>query len=402
MLSKEKKIKLEANIRKYYLSSFVTALWFSAAVFILFYQHFGLSYFQIGVIEMSIALFALFLEVPSGAFADIVGRKWSVTLGMLGLAGGLLAFGLSNGFMGFLFASLVIAVGASFLSGADTALLYDTLKCLGREKEFLKIKSTLVLFFYAGITLATYFGVKMFSVNIRLPYYASCVIFLIGALIAVSMEEPYQCKTKFSAKRQLKQMKDGFFQLVKHDKLIWLTLMGICLGIFVSFFHNIVAQPYVLSLGFEVEQFGWIFTSIFLITGLFMSQAVRIEKYFGEKKSFYGMIFMQFVTFLLMYMFSVKLAVLLVLLQYMMWEYNDVLMQTYMHEHIKSSHRATVISIQRMIFGSVVVFVYLILGKLTDMYTMSTTFMVSAIAVLIVGLSLLHVRYSKKLWKKLD
>jgi len=402
MLSKEKKIKLESNIRKYYLASFVTSLWFSAAIFILFYQHFGLTYFEIGVIEMSIALFALFMEVPSGAFADIVGRKWSTTLGMVGIAFGLLMFGLSSGFAGFLVASFVIAIGASFLSGADTALLYDTLKCLGREKEFLKIRGTLVLFFYLGITIATYLGVIMFEVNVRLPYYAIFVVFMLGAVIAASMEEPCKCSVKFSVKSQIKQMKDGFFQLVKHDKLIWLTLMGICLGIFVSFFHNIIAQPYVQSIGFNVSQFGVVFAGIFLITGLLMTQASKVEKYLGDKKSFYIMIFLQFLTFLMMYFFNVKYAILLVLLQYMMWEYNDVIMQAYMHEHIKSSHRATVISIQRMIFGSVVVFVYLILGKLTDIYSMSTTFMVSAIAVLIVGMSLLHVRYSRKLWRKLD
>ncbi len=402
MLLKENKIKLEANIWKFYILSFVSSLWFSSAIFILYYQSFGLSYFQIGFIEMAIALFALLLEVPSGAFADLIGRKWTVLLGMVGLSLGMLAFGLAQGIASLVFASFVIAIGASLISGADVALIYDSLKGIGREKEFLKIRSKCVLIFYSAITIAAVVGGYLFSLNIRLPYYVSAATLGLTSLFILSMQEPYISKKRYNISRHIKQMKEGLNQLIKHEKLLWLTLMGICLGIFVSFFHNIIAQPYVRSLGFPASQLGIIFGVIFLATGLFISQAARIEKLFGEKKSFYGLIILQFATFIVMSVFSAKIAVILVFVQYIVWEYNDILLQTYMHEHIKSSHRATVISIQRMIFGIAVVFIFLLFGKLSDIYSMSTVFIISAVSVLILGLGLLHVRYSRKIWRKLD
>jgi predicted MFS family arabinose efflux permease len=99
---------------------------------------------------------------------------------------------------------------------------------------------------------------------------------------------------------------------------------------------------------------------------------------------------------------SAKSAVLLVLLIYMMWEFSDLIIQQYMHEHIKSSHRATVISIQRMVYGILVVITYLLLGKLTDIYSMKTTFILSACLVLALGSGLLYIRYKRKVWRKLD
>ena len=357
MLSEEKKRKLEGNIWKFYVLSFVSSLWFSSAIFILYYQSFGLNYFQIGFLEMSIALFALFLEVPSGAFADLIGRKWTVMIGMVGLSAGMLALGLAAGFFSLLFACFILAIGASMISGADIALIYDSLKNIGREKEFLKIRSRCVLVFYSAITIAAAAGGYMFSINIRLPYYLSAVTFGITAFFMLSMQEPYIIKKRYNIARHIKQMKEGLRQLVRHEKLMWLTIMGICLGIFVLFFHNIVAQPYVLGLGFKVEHLAVVFAGIFLATGLIISQAPKIEKSLGEKKSFYAMVVLQFITFLLLASLAGKYVVFIVLLQYVMWEFTDVLMQTYMHEHIKSSHRATVVSIQRMIFGIVVVFV---------------------------------------------
>ncbi len=402
MLSEENKTRLEANIWKFYVLSFVSSLWFSSAIFILYYQSFGLSFFQIGFIEMSIALFALLLEVPSGAFADLIGRKWSVLLGLAGLGAGMLAFGLAQGIASLLFASFVIAVGASFISGADMALIYDSLKGLGRESEFLRIRSRFVLVFYSAITIAAVVGGYLYSMNIRLPYYVSAATFAVSAVFMLSMQEPYKSKKRYNLARHIKQMKEGLNQLIKHEKLLWLTLISIVLGVFIGFFHNIIAQPYVRSLGFPAEQLGIIFGVIFMTTGFFMWKAAKIENWLGEKRSFYALVFGQAAVLMLMALISVKSAVIFILFIYIMWEFSDLIIQQYMHEHIKSSHRATVISIQRMIFGIAVIFIYLAFGKLSDIYSMATVFIVSAIAVLVLGLGLLHARYSRKIWRKLD
>ena len=47
---------------------------------------------------------------------------------------------LASGFYGFLLAEITLGLGSSFLSGADTALLYDTLLDEGRVDENKKIQ----------------------------------------------------------------------------------------------------------------------------------------------------------------------------------------------------------------------------------------------------------------------
>ena len=81
------------------------------------------------------------LELPTGWFADRVGHRVSLIVGSSVQVAGMLWCWLGQGIPGLLTASVLIALGDSFRSGADQALLYRTCLVLDREATFQKIEA---------------------------------------------------------------------------------------------------------------------------------------------------------------------------------------------------------------------------------------------------------------------
>lgn len=81
------------------------------------------------------------LEVPTGWVADRLGHRRSLIIGSFIQVCGMLAFWLAASTPVLLAATLLVALGDAFRSGADEALLYRTCAALGREAEFQAIEA---------------------------------------------------------------------------------------------------------------------------------------------------------------------------------------------------------------------------------------------------------------------
>jgi MFS family permease len=96
----------------------------------------GFSFTQVTAAESLFLIGVIALEVPTGAIADRFGRRVSLGLGALCLASSVTIFAFTTSPL-VLFASFAWwAVASTLMSGADMALLYDTLKAGGREHEY--------------------------------------------------------------------------------------------------------------------------------------------------------------------------------------------------------------------------------------------------------------------------
>src|SRR5258708_33876081 len=113
-----------SNVRKFYIASVLGGFAiFYNGVETLYYRHFHLSFGQIGFLVSASLIATLTFEIPTGAFADVYGKKKSMLIAsLITLVGlGFLAFGGSLG----LFAAgfILVGVGRAFYSGAGYAFL---------------------------------------------------------------------------------------------------------------------------------------------------------------------------------------------------------------------------------------------------------------------------------------
>lgn len=69
------KKKLERNIKIDYVSRFLANFDFSGAIWVLYLAYKGMNLWQIGILEGIFHVVSFLSEVPSGAAADLWGRK---------------------------------------------------------------------------------------------------------------------------------------------------------------------------------------------------------------------------------------------------------------------------------------------------------------------------------------
>jgi MFS family permease len=106
---------------------------FPMAVITLFWKdEIGLSLTEILTLQVFFSLASVVMEYPSGYVSDRLGYRWALitacVFGLLGWGWYLAA----ETFWGVLQAELMLGVCYAFISGSDTALLFETLRAAGR------------------------------------------------------------------------------------------------------------------------------------------------------------------------------------------------------------------------------------------------------------------------------
>ena len=76
---------LKNNIWKFYIYKILRNIVFFVPIIVLFWQENGLSMTEVMVLQSFFALAIVFLEVPTGYFADVFGRKRSLILAGIGI-----------------------------------------------------------------------------------------------------------------------------------------------------------------------------------------------------------------------------------------------------------------------------------------------------------------------------
>ncbi|HBZ70683.1 MAG TPA: hypothetical protein DEP35_13500 [Deltaproteobacteria bacterium] len=140
MLPDPQRRAFESNVWKSYLYGFLTDLPLTAPIWVLYLRDArGFSLTQIAWLEVPLFLLITFAEVPTGAVADRFGRKVSLLIGSALLAVAIAVYGIASSYLLILVSNLAWGLAFTFRSGADTALLYDSLARVGREGEFQRI-----------------------------------------------------------------------------------------------------------------------------------------------------------------------------------------------------------------------------------------------------------------------
>ncbi len=125
---------MKSNIYKLYVINLVKNMMFFSSVTVPFFLDWArVDYTRIFLLEASFSFWMFVLEIPTGIVADKYGRKYSIALGGIFSAVSFALFGLVNNYGVFFLADFICVVGITLMSGADKALLYDTLIAIGED-----------------------------------------------------------------------------------------------------------------------------------------------------------------------------------------------------------------------------------------------------------------------------
>lgn len=175
-------------------------------------------------------LASVFLELPTGALADLLGRKLVTTLGLFIQGASWIIVSQTQNVVWLWVGYTISQIGTTFVSGANTALLYDSLKELKKENTFNVFLSQNELVYRVGITISTFIGGYAFLINQRVPYILVGVATIIAGIITFSMTEPQIDSEKFTLKNYIEQTKLGFRELWKTPYIRDFSLFYISIG----------------------------------------------------------------------------------------------------------------------------------------------------------------------------
>lgn len=391
------KKEVSANIWKFYVIQ-SCIFWFILPISVIYLLNFGLSYSQIAMLQVINAVVVILLEIPTGVFADFIGKKWSIFLGCLFWIAALLTIGLGSVFMIFALGFFFWGIGDAFFSGAIQAFTYDTLKRAGKEKEFMKFTGKLSMVGAISPVIGSLAGGYMYQANVRLPWLLLALSLSIATVVVLTMKEPFKARKKYNVKNQMIHMKESAVFTWSHRNVRWLMLMFIASFLAPSFFMNILEQPYLTKIGFSAAGLGIIFAISFVIIGLFCLFAYRIEAKIGKKLSFFLIALSYPFVFIILSIFAIPLMVVFIILLQLVKNYNFILLETYINEYIKSKQRATVLSIRNLALNIGVSMFLLVGGFFADILSMSTLLFALGIISFASVTPLIIIKYSK--WNK--
>lgn len=378
---------MKKDIIIYYLFSFLLGFYIANGTTVLFERVLGFSYQQIFMIGGAYMLMFILFEVPSGAFADLLGRKKSIALGCFIIALGALATGISTTFWQVFASFFLWALGFSFISGADQALLYDR---ISDHKIYTRVLGHSKFFFLGATALAGILGPYLFSLNFRYPYLFSALPFLGGSLAILFFQEARE-KHEFTLKKHWEQIKEGVSFTKNNKYILWsMGLLALTFAVWYNLFNSY--QPFLIDVGFTIRAFSLILPAIFLCEALGGMIAAKLLDTLGESRVF--------VFGLLMFGLSVGAAGLLnnqlslafLLLYCLLLGVLRTVLSGYANHHIESSHRATVISVQSMVATVAAALSLFLFGFLTDRLGISQLFVILGVITLVCSVALLLVR----------
>lgn len=181
---------VKSNILKLYVIKLSKWLMLTMPILFLFYKENGLSTQDLFLLKAAYSFAIVVMEVPSGYFGDIWGRKKSLILGSaLGFVGFLL-YAVSHGFWSFLLCELILGIGQSFISGSDSALLYDTLLAAGEKRRYTQIEGKLISLGNFAEAIAAPMGVTLALISLRTPFIFQALVAFTALPAAIFLHEP--------------------------------------------------------------------------------------------------------------------------------------------------------------------------------------------------------------------
>ena len=144
----------------------------------------GLSIFSVMTITTAL------LEVPTGVFSDMVGRKKTIVFGALASVLGVASWAIGGSYLALAIGATLLGLGEAFFSGNNEAILHDSLKELGRESEFSESFGKTSSMLQVGLGISALLGGYLTLWSLQIVLVTSVIPIFICFLLTLFIIEP--------------------------------------------------------------------------------------------------------------------------------------------------------------------------------------------------------------------
>ncbi|WP_432822234.1 MFS transporter [Trichloromonas sp.] len=276
-------MNLSGNIRKLYAFSFLKMTLFPMAVITLFWKdQIGLSLTEILLLQGLFSLATLLMEYPSGYLSDRLGYRFSLSLAsLIGIAGWAL-YTVAGTFGEVLLAEILLGFSFAFISGSDSALLYESLRQSGQEEDYARYDGRMSGYAQIGEAAGAVFAGLMYATAPLLPFFVQIGVWLLALIVSRSLVEVPAEPSPAPQSHLVEAWAIGRHALVESPHLRYTILLTTLLGL-ASFFPVWLIQPTMQQDGVPLAWFGPIWAVANLTVALFSLLSQRAFFHLGER-----------------------------------------------------------------------------------------------------------------------
>ena len=351
------------NTLIYFLTSFFDSLVFTIPIIIIYLQG-KVTIPQVSFLFAFRYFIQLITELPTGALADILGKKSTIIIGYLISVLYFFLLFFSQNFYHFLFAYFLGGIGDSLLSGSTDALVYDSLKQDKNEKNYSKVLVNQNIFFQIGLIIGTISGGFLYTIATWLPFIICGLFQFVNMLLSFFYFDPYIDSVKFTLRNYVNQIRLGVKELFKnpHSSLVsWYYIaVGGITWTCAMFFNSYM----LVDLGFSNQMRGVIEGGLRLINILIINSIIKNEKIFTKKNSFLFFPIMMLVAFLPGRWLYGVIGIPFVAFSMISATARFIFLSKYTNEEYDSRYRATALSALSMFIGVIYVTIITLSGPI--------------------------------------
>jgi MFS family permease len=346
-------------------------------IVVLFYHDNGLNMTQIFWLKSVYSIAMVITELPSGYLADSWGCRRTLLFGSIMGTLGILIYSLSSDFYSFMVAEIILGIGFSFVSGADSALLYDSLKAEGRAADYVKYEGRITSAGNFAEALAGVAGGLLAAISLRTPYYFQIFVAAIAIPAAFFLKEPrhFQEKVQLKMSEIFSILKFAYREPEIRGAIMISSVTGAATLTFAWF-----VQPYFEHAGVPVAVFGVLWTLLNLSTGVFSMFSYRIERWLGKRNTLLFTVILLSAGFIFSAL-EISLAGIAILFGfYMVRGIASPVLKDYIQQYTDSKVRATILSVRNFEIRIIFAVIGPALGYLTDTFSLKTALLVAGAA----------------------
>lgn len=344
-------------------------------VVVLFYQDNGMNMQEIFTLKAIYSVAIVAMEVPSGWMADVWGRKKTLFFGSLLGASGFLLYSFSFGFWAFAVAEIVLGVGHAFVSGADSAMLYDSLKASGKTGKYIQHEGRIASAGNFAEAIAGVVGGLLAAISLRTPFHVQFVVAAIAIPAAFTLAEPkiHSIEHIHSIRKMIANIRKTLAN--NHNLRISILLSAITGAATLTFAW--LVQPYFIEIGLPVEMYGVFWTALNLTVGFSSVFAHRIEVFLGKATALYIIIALIFFGYFLSGMVIAYWGLAFLFMFYLVRGVATPIFKNYINQYAESEIRATILSVRDFVIRIIFAVVGPLLGWITDNLNLKSAFLLA-------------------------
>lgn len=375
------------NDTVFILSHFLSALIFTIPIWIVFYQQ-RITATQISLLVAIQYLSQLVFELPTGALADLIGRKWSVVAGFFIDVFVVWLILTSRGFDQILIAVLLGGLGDALVSGALEALVYDSHKQDGLEHTYSAVTARNSFWYQVALGISAITGGFLFVYWQHLPFIARAIASASAAMVALFFIEPAIDSMKFTLRNYVSQIYLGMREAFKSKQVALMSLYYIAVA-GITWTNNMYFFDFMMvELGFPDAIRGTLMGGVRLFNVTVLAGILRNHHIFTRTRSIYFFPVMMILCFLPGIFFYGWWAIPLVAGTVMAGTGRWIILTRYTNELFESKYRATAISALSMIVGVIYVAITSLSGPIIASYGVRTMYTILGILTLVTVLPL--------------